>query len=204
MSIANTLEKVFIYFGKDANPALIATGIAGAKAIFRPTFTMMDKDQDPKAKRYAALREGLTEVLAMGIYYASGKLTTAAAKALTKPKEMTKETFKTIIEGGKNLPKNITEDAARGIKNNFFKVNSTLSMLGVFASALVIIPEACSLVIRPLMKELNKKEQKKLDINTAAPIKPNTWQPSFQDNNSNKIFNTFPDRFSSGMRVGGV
>lgn len=210
MSVGSTLEKIFIFFGKDANPALVAMGIAGAKAIFRPTFTLMDKEQDPKSKCYAALREGLTEIIAIGVYYGSGKLATGIAKSLAKPKDMAKDTFKGIISG-KSIPNGMTDDAARALKNNFFKMNSTLSMLGVFASALLVIPAVCSAVIKPFMSVINKEEEKHhkkhLDVDTAAPVKVAVYTPSFQYNNGHKVFNTFPDRFpsySSGMKVGGV
>lgn len=66
-----SLENVFRYLGENENSAtLVACSIAIFKGIFRPLFTMMDKKQDPDAKRYAAIREGLTELAALPIYAA--------------------------------------------------------------------------------------------------------------------------------------
>lgn len=66
-----SLENAFNYLGGNENSAtIVACAIAIFKGIFRPTFTMMDKKQDPEAKRYAAIREGLTELAALPIYAA--------------------------------------------------------------------------------------------------------------------------------------
>lgn len=212
MNVGNSLEKVFRFFGKDANPALVAMGIAGAKAIFRPTFTLMDKKQDPESKRYAALREGLTEIIAIGVYYGSGKLAKSIATGLTRVKEnlpkktFSKDALKNIINEV-NLPKGIDSDAAHKIGKTFFKLNSSLSMLGVFASALLVIPAVCSLVIKPIMKLTNKNDKKGLDINTASQPELKTINPNFMKNNSYTHLNNFATLHlakNSGMKVGGV
>lgn len=66
-----SLENAFNYLGGNENSAtIVACAIAIFKGIFRPTFTMMDKKQDPDAKKYAAIREGLTELAALPIYAA--------------------------------------------------------------------------------------------------------------------------------------
>lgn len=66
------LENTFKFLSENKNGAtIIACSIAVFKGIFRPIFTMMDKKQDPEAKKYAAIREGLTEVAALPIYAAT-------------------------------------------------------------------------------------------------------------------------------------
>lgn len=63
-------QKIFTKFGAIDSVAYVASlFIAGAKGIFRPIFTMMDKKQDPDSKKYAATREGLTEVIAIPSYF---------------------------------------------------------------------------------------------------------------------------------------
>lgn len=46
----------------------VMCAIAIFKGILRPIFTMMDKKSDPETKKYAAIREGLTEVAALPLY----------------------------------------------------------------------------------------------------------------------------------------
>lgn len=66
------LDKAFKWFAENENSATwISCSIAVFKGIFRPTFTMMDKTQDPETKKYAAIREGLTEVAALPLYAAT-------------------------------------------------------------------------------------------------------------------------------------
>jgi len=66
------LDKAFKFLGESENGATwIACSIAVFKGIFRPTFTMMDKKSDPETKKYAAIREGLTEVAALPLYAAT-------------------------------------------------------------------------------------------------------------------------------------
>lgn len=63
------MQNTFRFLGENEDSAtLIACSIAVFKGIFRPLFTMMDKKTDPEAKKYAAIREGLTEVAALPIY----------------------------------------------------------------------------------------------------------------------------------------
>ena len=71
----------------DKNKATYAVvAIATVKGICRPLFTMMDKDEDPETKKYAAIREGLTEAVAIPVYLASGKLMEKFADKLAVPK----------------------------------------------------------------------------------------------------------------------
>lgn len=63
------MDRAFKFLGESKNGAtLVACSIAVFKGIFRPMFTMMDKKSDPETKKYAAIREGLTEVAALPLY----------------------------------------------------------------------------------------------------------------------------------------
>lgn len=74
MNINNGIKKICESIGKDNNPAYAVVSIAAAKGIFRPLFTMMDKKESPETKKYTAIREGLTEVIAIPTYLACGAL----------------------------------------------------------------------------------------------------------------------------------
>ena len=186
-----TLENALIKLGKNNSPTFVAMSIAIAKAIFRPAFTMMDKEQDKSSKTYTALREGLTEVIAIGVYWGSGKLANILAGARTRklehlPKtQISKDVFQNILKET-NLPQGMTNKRAHEISKTFYKNNSTLSMLGVFASALFVIPAVCSLTIKPVMKA-TKLNQPQKPQQQAFPVK-SYYRPSF----------------NSFMKVGGV
>ncbi len=74
MSLSSAFKTVCESVGKDNNPAYAVVAIATAKGICRPMFTMMDKKEAPETKKYTALREGLTEVIAIPTYLACGYL----------------------------------------------------------------------------------------------------------------------------------
>ncbi len=74
MSFSSAFKTVCESVGKDNNPAYAVVAIATAKGICRPMFTMMDKKEAPETKKYTALREGLTEVIAIPTYLACGYL----------------------------------------------------------------------------------------------------------------------------------
>jgi hypothetical protein len=63
------LKKMCIGLGKNNDPAYAVMAIALVKGIFRPIFTMRDKTEDPETKKYTAIREGLTEVIAIPTYF---------------------------------------------------------------------------------------------------------------------------------------
>lgn len=86
MSISSGFKKMCEAIAKDNNPAYAVVAIATAKGIFRPIFTMMDKKESPETKKYTALREGLTEVIAIPTYLACGALAGKGA-ALIKDAE---------------------------------------------------------------------------------------------------------------------
>lgn len=90
MSLSSGFKKICESIGRDNNPAYAVVAIATAKGIFRPIFTMMDKKESPETKKYTAIREGLTEVIAIPTYLACGALAGKGA-ALIKDAEMAKK-----------------------------------------------------------------------------------------------------------------
>ena len=85
MGFKQSIEKQLTKFGKNNSPTVVAMSIAAAKGVFRPAFTMMDTKESYETKRYTALREGLTEVIAIPVYYLSG---VAAKKVSKKDKDI--------------------------------------------------------------------------------------------------------------------
>ena len=134
MSVKESLKKLCVSLGKNNSPEYAVVAIATVKGIARPTITMMDKTEDPQTKKYTALREGLTEVVAIPTYLTCGYL---AGKL-----------------GGKlNLP----EDKKSAAIKNF-------KFLGVCLAALLVIPALASVTIKPFMEKIkNKKAEVEID-----------------------------------------
>lgn len=231
MGVGNFIEKILTKLGDKNKATYAVVAIATVKGICRPIFTMMDKNEDLETKKYAAIREGLTEAVAIPVYIASGKLMEKFADKLAVPKNfMDKKLYKRHLAGDTSSEvKNAFEVASELAENNLPKMKGSLNFLGVCAAALLIIPALCSVAIKPVMSALKKRGQeeklekveeaheiaqsevvaevnsaKKLDINTAQPIVLNS-DPSFTLNNSRyKSLNSFATMFTSGMKVGGV
>lgn len=126
------LTNMFTKLGENNKALYSVLAIAACKGIFRPMFTMMDKKTDPQTKKYTAIREGLTEVIAAGVYLGVDKLSELAASPIAK-------------KAGKDLG----------------QVKSSLGFLGVCASAAFIIPATCNLTLKPIMNSLEKKKNNK-------------------------------------------
>ena len=177
MSIAESIKRICTKLGKNNKPIYAVMAIAVAKGIARPTITMMDKTEDPETKRYTALREGLTEVVAIPTYYCCGE----AAAAI----------------GGKLK---LTPEKQALAKHNFM-------FLGVCTAALFVIPALASLTIKPFMKKIKekkdaeKKEVRKLDINTCE----NEPKPvNFKARETKLASFAYSPKHFGGMKVGGV
>lgn len=89
MNVAGKLKKLCKNLGENCKPTYVVVAIAAVKGICRPLFTMMDKHEEPKTKRYTAIREGLTEVIAIPVYLALGELSAKCAKFLPKDLQKT-------------------------------------------------------------------------------------------------------------------
>lgn len=186
--VYNKLKDVCMSLGKHNDALYAVLAIALFKGVMRPTFTMMDKESDPKAKKYAAFREGLTEAIAFGSYIATHKLILPLAVPLAK--------------AAKVSPK---------------KVKNGLSLLSVCLTAGIVIPVVCNLTLKPIMDGVSKlmdKKQKastsKLDIketavNTDFPVKVQAVYSPKLSENSKTLLNALQQSrlHNSGMKVGG-
>ena len=195
MKKLNILQRLCKSVGENNNAAYAVVAVAVAKGIFRPMFTMMDKHEEYETKKYTALREGLTEVIAIPCYIF---VPTLASKIIAP-----------IIGKGNNTPQ--TKAAAK-----------TLSFIGVCAAALVIIPATCSAVINPIMDfmQKHKKSQNKCEVcgNTTSDV-GKTLDISEQNTSNNapvfmsivnqqpslkKTYNSFNTMaYNSGLTIGG-
>lgn len=202
MGIRQTLEKTLTKFGQNNSPTLIAMGIAVAKGIFRPTFTMMDKKESYETKRYTAIREGLTEVIAIPVYFFSGVLSKHVAKKLAVPKNfMSKELYKRHLAGDTSAEvANAYKHAEELAKINLPKITANASFASVCISALLIIPFLCSVTIKPIMKTIKNNADKKDVITDKNPETKPTDTPI-------QSVNTFKGLYvnnSFGMKVGRI
>ena len=201
MAYQERLVKTFEYIAKNLKATHTVMAIATVKGICRPTFTMMDKTEKPETKKYTALREGITEAVAIPVYFICGELAGFGAKVLRnvqdsvnikKAKKLAEKTGDIIdIEKIKQSP-----EMTKKIANN-------LRFLGVCAAALLVIPSVCSVAIKPIVDEIIKPPKtpdtpkspetlSKPAANTLQQLQP-IKRPSI---------NSFLG--SHGMKVGGV
>ena len=175
-----SMKNLFKYFGENENGAIIiACGIAIGKGIFRPIFTMMDKEQDPESRKYAAIKEGITEVAAFPLYIATP-----------------------LIAG--RLIHHFADEADPIIKKRM-KINA--KYIGI-CIATIIIPAVCNIIQPPIMNMYKKRQEEKkaqinkLDITSVSNIQPPAAvinKPAVAINNS--IQKPLPVA-NSNMRVG--
>ena len=175
------LERICTSLGKNNKATYPVMAIAIVKGICRPTFTMMDKKEKPETKKYTALREGLTELIAIPTYFACGELSAWGAKKLIKDKALAD------------------------------KASKNLMFLGVCVAALFAIPALCSLTINPIVKRCLKNKQKEeadakqTQLNKETPHLQNLTSPVKQNFGTAKLpLNYSISKFSQGMKVGGV
>lgn len=179
MALADIIKRTCKKLGENNKPTYVVMAIATVKGICRPTFTMMDKKENPETKKYTALREGLTEVIAIPAYWACGEAAGALAKKVFKDKAL----------------------AGRAEKNLMF--------MGVCLAALFVIPGLCSVAIKPIMDKIglkapeNNKHAAPVQIQpqntyTSAPVNPLPYKNNFPQ------LQTFASRPQTGLRVGGL
>ncbi len=131
--------------GKANEPVYTVVAVACFKGILRPIFTMMDKHQDPETKKYAAIREGSTELIAVPTYLFLSWAVQKLAPAFAPDKTI-----------GRTL-----EHSQR-----------TLGFLGVCFAALYAIPKLCNVAMPHVMKAFkrDKPKEKQEYLGTATPV----------------------------------
>jgi len=199
MGIKQTIEKKLIKFGANNSPTFVAMSIATAKGIFRPAFTMTDKKENYETKRYTALREGLTEVIAIPVYFLSGLISKSISKRIAVAKNfMSKKMYAKYKSGDKSEEVlNAFKHAEELAKINLPKIESTSAFAGVCISALFLIPLICSATIKPIMNSIEKRDLRK----------KNSIEYNVKNLNTKNYQNTFKSLYSgysTGMKVGGL
>ena len=190
--LKNGLKTICKNLGRNNDPVIAVLGIAVFKGVFRPLFTMMDKEETPERKKYAAFREGLTEAIAFCSYLA----TSFAAKALAKP---------------------ICNAVGKTDKSTLHKTEKSLSFLAVCLAAVAIIPGVCNITLKPIMEAAQKlqkskqnspQEAKTLDIKENAvdeKLPKQVISPVLSENARNILAAVQKPAITSaaGMKVGG-
>lgn len=194
MTKFNFLKNICESLGKNNKSIYPMVAIATANGIFRPTFTMLKKGENPESKKYAALREGLTEVIAVPTYWICGELAAKCGKIITS-KAIDKK-IKELEKAGQKL----TQDAKEEMRSSAIKKGqSGLMLIGVCTAAGIIIPGLCSLVVKPIMEKIGKPK-KTLDVSSQTP-KTKTYLPINTPAQIKPVYKNFS---LGGMKVGGV
>lgn len=156
--ILKTGKDILISVGKNNKPTYAVMAVATANGIFKPISSLTDKKEKPEARKYAALREFLTEVVAVPTYWSCG---VGAAKL------------------GEKLFKDNPETKAIARTNMMF--------IGVCTAAVFVIPALCSLALKGLdaITGKNKTQGKnlepaKLDITSKTAQMPIYQTPDIE------------------------
>ena len=201
MSIANFIKNICKGLGDNNKSIYPVVAIATANGIFRPTFTMLKKGENPESKKYAALREGITEAIAVPTYWASGVL---AAKF---GEQIAARAMDLHFEKQEKLGRHLADNVKQEMKSSAIKKGKAgLMLIGVCTAAGIIIPALCTLCVTPIMNRLrpkNEEQQKKLDIKENAV----QYNVISNVNTPQKFINNAVSKSKisySGMKVGGV
>lgn len=192
--MSNFIKNLCSKLGNNSKPLYPILAISCANGIFRPTFTMMKKGENPESKKYAALREGITEIVAMPTYFVTGILgAKLGEKIAVKAHEAD---IAKRIKAGEVISETVKQEMkASAIK----KGQAGLGLIAICFAAGVVIPALCSVVVTPVMKRIGKKpEQKALDIKENAVTAPKVVHQT------TPIVRPTFNNWTSGMKVGGV
>lgn len=149
--------------GEKNNALYAVVTVAAFKSISRPIFTLLDKKKDPESKKYAALRESATEVIAIPAYI-----------AVAKASERLAPIFHSKDAKGAHLE----------------TTKTALGFIGVCFAGAVIIPALCNLVMPLIFK--NDKKNPNNNLIAQETLTPYDKVPTktFQNNKSyNKQIN---------------
>ena len=173
---SKVLERIFLKLGNLHKPIYPVMMIAAVKGICRPAFTMMDKTEEPETKRYTALREGLTEIIAIPTYFACGKASASLSRL---------------------FPEKIRGNAAT---NLMFMGVCGAALFAIPALCSVAIKPIMSKIQKNNSKkslDINTQQPVERPLNI-------TYNPDFKKGENYKYLNSFYRGTNSGMKVGGV
>lgn len=111
--------------GENNKPIYTVLAIACGKGTVRPTLSITDKKESPDARKYAALRELMTEFIGVPTTMALGMIGEGCASLIAKK--------------GSTKYKN---------------ASSVMSFLGICAAAGYFVPKFCNIGMPPVMKKL--------------------------------------------------
>lgn len=196
MAVTNFIKNICKKLGNAPKATYSMVAIATANGIFRPTFTMMKKGENPESKKYAALREGLTEATAVPSYIICGEIGSKLGNYIgRKAKKMELEN---LIKEGKNFTQEAMDEM---ISTAGKRGSSGLNLICICAAAGLIIPAVCSACVTPIMNKIGAKKPsapttKETPIAQPAQL---TQQPLRKIDRP-----VFKNMTYSGMKVGGV
>ena len=167
MALANSIKNAITSLGAKTKPAYPMMAVALTNGIFKPLTSLTDKKEKPETKKYAALRELLTEVVAVPTYLLSNLAAEKGAELFYK-----KDPEKLKL------------------------AKANIGFFGVCAAAIFIIPALCSIVVKPFTDMIFKKDKKnepaKLDITAKTEEIKNP--PPTQISNTGHVYNmTYPN-----------
>lgn len=204
MGFQSKLTKLCDHLGENNKPTYAVMAIAAVKGICRPTFTMMDKTENPETKKYTALREGLTEIIAIPAYWACGEIAGKCAHLFVKKDDYLSHAVKNDIKNGITNEKVTKALAYAEHKVSEMKIKSAnnLRFVGVCIAALFVIPGLCSVAIKPLMEKVIRPKQANIappqpEMNIKQPVAPKKKLQTYP-------MKTFNSSSQIGMKVGGV
>ena len=179
-NLTGKLKSLCKNLGENCKPTYVVMAIATVKGICRPTFTMMDKHEDYETKKYTAIREGLTEVIAIPVYWGLGELSGKCAKFL--PDELQKQ----------------------GKKNAMFLGVCTAALLIIPGLCSATIKPIMDKFFPT--KHDAKENDKKLDVTSVSPETQSVCAVCNSQllNSQKPTLQTFVSRPQLGMKVGGV
>lgn len=147
-NLASRAEKVFTSLGSNPDPLITIIALCLFNATVRPLITLSDKNQPKERRYYAALREAVTEMIALPtcVLFARGIGGMLANKFATSK----------------------SPEVISGVKNVF-------SLLGLVAANFVI-PILTTIALDPIMKDVKKRivkdkqQHPTLDITSQSPL----------------------------------
>lgn len=195
MAANNFIKNICKSLGTNNKSIYPVVAIATANGIFRPTITMLKKGENPESKKYAALREGITEIIAVPTYWISGVLAAKFGEIITAKAMDIK--FAEQEKKGRILAENIKQE----MKSSAIKKGQAgLMLIGVCTAAGIIIPALCSVLVTPIMKNLKQKKDKQ---NLPAP-EPDKAQPVNLQIPQQQFIKRPIFKINYGLKVGGV
>lgn len=119
------IQKICNKLGENNKPIFTVMAIACGKGTVRPILSITDKKEKPDARKYAALRELMTEFIGVPTTLCAG----IVAESLTG----------LIAKKGSTSYKN---------------TKAVLSLLGICTAAGYLVPQFCNMFMPPVMKKL--------------------------------------------------